>query len=41
LPSGDSALLGELVGVTHQIEQGLLEARLVRVDRVEGRWGNR
>jgi hypothetical protein len=35
---GDSAFLGELVGVARQVEQGLPEAGLVGVDRAEVRW---
>src|ERR1700680_2063385 len=35
---GDSAFLGELVGVTRQVEQGLPEAGLVSVHRIEVRW---
>src|SRR3984893_9280335 len=35
---GDSAFLGELVGVARQVEQGLPEAGLVGVDRAEARW---
>jgi predicted pyridoxine 5'-phosphate oxidase superfamily flavin-nucleotide-binding protein len=35
---GDSAFLGELVGVTRQVEQALPEAGLVSVHRIEVRW---
>ena len=35
---GDTALLGELVGVARQIEQGLPEAGLVGEVRAEVRW---
>ena len=35
---GDSAFLGELVGVAREIKQGLSQPGLVGVDRAEVRW---